>query len=57
MELEVTCLMTDGFRWLVAQAEGRSDCVVSGENRGIAFVRHATVEVKETRGREIGSIA
>ena len=46
--------MTDSFRGFGAQAEGRLDCVVSGEYRGSAFVRYATVGGKEIEAGGLG---
>ena len=54
-EVKVACLMIDSFRGLGAQAEGRLDWVVSGEYRGSPFVRHATVEGKETEAEGLGA--
>ena len=47
--------MTDSFRGLGAQAEGRLGCVVSGEYRGSPFVRHATVEGEEAEAEGLGA--
>ena len=58
-EVEIACLMTDSFRRLGAQAEGRLDYDVIGKYRGRAFVRHATVEGEETEAggsRELCSV-
>ena len=47
--------MTDSFRGLGAQAEGRLGCVVTGEYRGSPFVRHATVEGEEAEAEGLGA--
>ena len=55
VEVEVAYITTDSFRGRGVRGNGGLDVVVSGEYRGGASVRHATVEGEEI-AEAIGSI-